>query len=226
MNTARSLFQNSFRLIFGFSRWLFLLVLVSLACNTFNFVNSPADETPETPAESSISSDSEDGVDSASLDEFVQELSEETGMSLEEALSMPVEDHRERMLELMGPPDTFRLIFQELVGSLVRREEWSYYDLGARFDFVDGQLIWSVDLEPVPEVAVYAHFYDPRDFNAYMSTAEAREVLADQELAEMDLTDGDIPGGLMLGADQLMLGFDQDRLVYAESFYLVPEVPQ
>jgi hypothetical protein len=42
----------------------------------------------------------------------------------------------------------------------------------------------------------------------------------------MDLAEGDIPGGLMMGADQLMLGFDQERLVYAESFYLAEEVPQ
>jgi len=224
MNTARSLFPNSFRLIYGSSRWLFLLVLTSLACNAFDFVNSPSDAPSETPEASSTIA--EEFEDSATLDEIVQQLSEETGMTLEEALSMPVEDHRERMLELMGPPDTFRLIFQELEGTVVRREEWAYYDLGARFDFVDGQLIWSVELEPIPEVAIYAHFYDPRDFTAYMSTAEVREMLADQELAEMDLTDGDIPGGLMLGADQLMLGFDQDRLVYAESFYLVAEVPQ
>jgi hypothetical protein len=59
-----------------------------------------------------------------------------------------------------------------------------------------------------------------------MSPAEAKALLADQEVAEMDLSEGDIPGGLMMGADQLMLGFDQDRLVYAESFYLAEEVQQ
>jgi hypothetical protein len=224
MNMPRSRGPVGIRLIYRSSRWLLLLGLVSLACNTFNFVNSPADETSESAAETLEISEAGEGA--ASLDDFVQELSEETGMSLEEALTMPVEDHRGRMLELMGPPDTFRLIFQELEGTVVRREEWAYYDLGARFDFVDGGLIWSVDLESVPEVAVYAHFYDPRDFTAYMSTAEAREVLEGQELAEMGLSDGDIPEGYFIGADQLMLGFDQDRLVYAESFYLVPEVPQ
>ena len=51
-------------------------------------------------------------------------------------------------------------------------------------------------------------------------------LLVGQELLEMDLAEGDIPGGLMLVADQLMLGFDQDRLVYAESFYLAPEIQQ
>ena len=223
MNTARIL-PYVLRSIFAASRWLFLLVLASLACNALNLANSSDDTSTESSQASSNTTVAVD--DSVTLDEYVQQLSEETGLSLDEALSMPVEDHRERMLELMGPPDTFRLIFQELQGTVMRREEWAYYDLGARFDFVDGQLIWTVDLEPVPDVAIYAHFYDPRDFTAYMSAAEARELLAGQELAEMDLAEGDIPEGLFLGADQLMLGFDQDRLVYAESFYLVPEVTQ
>ena len=220
MNPARSSMQSGLRLISWSSRWLILVVLTSLACNAPNF-GDPADD-----ASTAASSASEELEDAESLDVFVQELSEETGMALEEALSMPVEDHRERMLELMGPPDTFRLVFQELEGTVVRREEWAYYDIGARFDFVDGELIWSVDLEPAPELAIYAHFYDPRDFTAYMPAADARDLLAGQELAEMDLAEGDIPEGLFLGADQLMLGFDQDRLVYAESFYLVPEVTQ
>jgi hypothetical protein len=96
--------------------------------------------------------------------------------------------------------------------------------LGARFDFVDGQLLWTVTLSPAPEIALYAHFYDPRDFTAGLSPAEAKVLLADQEVAEMDLAEGDLPGSLMIGADQLMLGFDQGRLVYAESYFLTPEV--
>jgi hypothetical protein len=78
----------------------------------------------------------------------------------------------------------------------------------------------------VPDLAIYAHFYDPREFTADMSPAEAKALLADQVVSEMDLAEGDIPGGLMMGADQLMLGFDQERLVYAESYYLAPEVQQ
>ena len=227
MNSPRSLLNVSLRLIYRPARWLLPLALMALACNLTDNINSNSDTQLESSeANSAPSEDVPAAETSASLDQVVEQLSEETGLTLEEALNMPVEDHRPRMLELMGPPDTFRLIFQELEGIVVRREEWAYYDLGARFDFVDGQLIWSIDLEPIPEMAVYAHFYDPRDFTAYMSTAEVRGLLADQDLAEIDLSEGEIDGGLMLGADQLMLGFDHDRLVYAESFYLEPEVSQ
>jgi hypothetical protein len=175
-----------------------------LACNAPNFLSSAPED----------------------LEEVVQQAEEEAGMMLEEALNIPADDHRPRVLELMGPPDTFRLTFQELEGSMVRWEEWAYYDLGARFDFVDGQLLWTVELEPVPDLAIYAHFYDPREFTADMSPDLARALLADQELVEIDMAEGDIPSGLFLGADQLLLGFDQNRLVYAESLYLTPEVQQ
>jgi hypothetical protein len=206
----------------GPARWLFLLALAALACAAPQYFESNSDNPDEesssdSPGETLISSDPE---------AVAARMAEEMGMTLEEALNTAAEDHRVRVLELMGPPDTFRLTFQELEGMDVRWEEWAYYDLGARFDFVDGQLLWTVDLEPVPDLAIYAHLYDPREFTADMSPAEAKALLADQVVSEMDLAEGDIPGGLMMGADQLMLGFDQERLVYAESYYLAPEVQQ
>jgi hypothetical protein len=220
MNTSHPRPWSRHRSLTGPARWLFLLALAALACSAPQYFGSDADEpddlsSSDSPGETLIPSDPE---------AVVALMAEETGLTLEEALNTPAEDNRDRLLELMGPPDTFRLTFQELEGMDVRWEEWAYYDLGARFDFVDGQLLWTVDLEPAPELAIYAHFYDPREFTAGMSPAEAKALLVDQELSEMDLAEGDIPGGLMMGADQLMLGFDQERLVYAESYFLAPEV--
>ena len=184
--------------------WSFLMLLPALACNAPQL----ASEEPSKP------------------EEVLSLAEEDSGMTLEEALTLEPDDQRPRLIELMGPPDTFRLTFQELEGTVVRWEEWAYYDFGARFDFVDGQLLWTVELEPAPDMAIYPHFYDPREFTAYMSADQAKDLLADQDLVVMDLAEADLPEGLFLGADQLMLGFDQDRLVYAESLYLTPEVQQ
>lgn len=208
------------RTINGPARWLFLLALATFACGPAQFFESDSND----PGEESSSDSPEETLIYSDPEAVVAQMAEETGMTLEQALSTPSEDHQVRLLELMGPPDTFRLTFQELEGTDVRWEEWAYYDLGARFDFVDGHLLWTVDLEPAPDLAIYAHLYDPREFTANMSPAEAKALLVDQEVAEMDLAEGDIPGGLMMGADQLMLGFDQERLVYAESYYLTLEV--
>jgi len=144
-------------------------------------------------------------------------------MSLEEALAVPPEDRRPNVLEEMGAPDTFTIRFETLEGQIVRWEEWSYFDFNARFDFVDGELLWTVELEPAPEDTVFAHFYDPQDFEASMSEAQVRALLADQELASLPMDEADVPEGLLLAGDQIVMGFDDDQLVYVETFALTLE---
>lgn len=144
-------------------------------------------------------------------------------MTVEEALAVEPVDRRQEVLEEMGAPDAFTITFQQIEGQTVRWEEWSYHEFDSRFDFVDGELLWAVELEPVPDGSIYAHFYDPRDFHASMTTAEARQLLADQELVQVDLAEGDIPGGLLLAGDQILLGFENDRLVYVQTLILTPE---
>ncbi|TFH32464.1 MAG: hypothetical protein E4G99_12695 [Anaerolineales bacterium] len=143
-------------------------------------------------------------------------------MSLEDALAVTPEDRRDTVLEEMGAPDAFTISFEELEGIPVRWETWSYFDFNSRFDFMDGELLWTIELEPVSDGSIYAHFYDPRDFQASLSVAEVRTLLSDQQLVEIDLSEGDIPGGYILAGDQILLGFDQDRLVYVETFILSP----
>lgn len=144
-------------------------------------------------------------------------------LTLEEALAGAVEDRRGTVLEEMGAPDVFTIVFEDLEGTTVRSEQWSYLDYGSRFDFIDGELLWTIDLEPVPDGSIYAHFYDPLNFTSYMSINEVRALLEDQELLEVDLTEADLPGGMMLVGDQIVLGFDQGRLVYVETLILSPE---
>ncbi|MFN2273938.1 MAG: hypothetical protein ACK2TX_03725, partial [Anaerolineales bacterium] len=148
-----------------------------------------------------------------------------TEMSLEEALAVPAEDRRPTVLEEMGAPDAFTIRFEALEGQVVRWEEWSYFDFNARFDFVDGELLWTVDLESVPEDTLYAHFYDPLEFEASMSEAQVRALLADQDLATLPMDDADVPEGLLLAGDQIVMGFDNDQLVYVETFALTLEEP-
>ncbi len=76
------------------------------------------------------------------------------GMSLEAALAIEVEDRRNEVLRLLGAPDAFTLVFEELQGQVVRSEQWSYLDFESRFDFVDGELLSTVDLEPVPDGSI------------------------------------------------------------------------
>jgi hypothetical protein len=144
-------------------------------------------------------------------------------MTLAEALATEPEDRRGTVLEELGAPDAFSVRFETVEGQVVRWESWSYFDFGSSFDFVDGELLWTVELDPLPDGSLYAHFYVPEDFQAHMTTAEVRELLPWQSLVEVDLGEGDIEGGVVLAGDQILLGFDQDRLVYVETFVLAPE---
>jgi len=144
----------------------------------------------------------------------------EAEMSLEEALQVVPQDSRPEVLRLMGPPDSFTLQWQELEGQLVRWEEWSYLDAAARFDFIDGELVWTGDLDPALDGALLAHAYNPLDFDPAMTIDDVQSMLTDQSLEEASLAEADIPTGVVLAGDQILLGFDDDRLVYVQTFAL------
>ena len=147
---------------------------------------------------------------------------EPEAITLSQALAVSPEDRRPTVLDELGIPDAFSIRFEELEGQVVRWESWSYFDFGHAFDFVDGELLWTVELEPIPDASLYAHFYAPDDFRPHMSTAEVRELLVWQSLAEIDLSEGEIEDGVILAGDQILLGFDNDRLVYVETLILTP----
>ena len=150
-------------------------------------------------------------------------LYDEVGVSLEQALSAESEDRRPKLLELMGPPDAFTLEWQELNGRSIRWEEWSYFDFESRFDFVDGDLLWTLDIPPVADGSIYAHVFDPLAFQAGMSTAEVKAMFPVLPFVEIPLQEADIPAGLLLATDQLLLGFNDDQLVFVQTFVLSPD---
>jgi hypothetical protein len=147
-------------------------------------------------------------------------------MSLAKALATTPRDDRPGILKQMGPPDAFRITFEELNDQTVRREEWSYFDFQTRFDYVDGTLVATTRIEAVPDGTIFASTYDPLSFAAGMSLANLSALLADQKLLFVDATDSGLPGGVVAAGSQILLGFDHDQLVYVETIVLTPEVLQ
>jgi FHA domain len=141
------------------------------------------------------------------------------------ALAMPTVDERPDILANFGPPDEFEISIVQVEGGQVRREAWRYYGYGTRVDFVDGEIIWTIDLEPGPAESIFPAWYDPLAFETGMTLDEARGVITSASPAgfvpeQIDLSEGgeDLAGGVMLVGDQIMLAFDQGVLVYAETF--------
>lgn len=149
-----------------------------------------------------------------------------------EAVATPSVDRRPEIRAMVGPPDSFTIWVDEIEGTTVRFESWSYHDLLTRFDFVDGELVWTVELEPLPDGSLYPLFYDPAEFEPLMTVETARTLLQDAspgtDVVELDLAGGEDPdpalvGGTALVGDQIVLGFADGLLVYVESFALAED---
>jgi len=182
----------------------FALTLSALACNL------------------PLAAGENDQADQTDLSE-IDALMEEVGLSIDEVMADPMLDERHETLQYMGAPDSFTLQWQELQGQMVRWEEWSYYDFESRFDFVDGVLLWTLDLEQAPNGSIFAHYYDPLAFEYGMTMIDVVSLIPDIDLTEIALDEADIPGGVLYAGDQILLGFDQDALVYVQTFILEPE---
>ncbi|MBN2554518.1 MAG: FHA domain-containing protein [Anaerolineales bacterium] len=145
------------------------------------------------------------------------------------ALVEPLDDERPQILENLGRPDEFDIAIVQVEGGEVRRESWLYYGFGTRVDFVDGVILWTIDLEQVPEGTIFPAWYDPTDFDSGLTIEAATALLAAASPAGMepktiDLSAGgeDLAGGTLLVGDQITLGFENGQLVYVETLGMSP----
>ena len=146
------------------------------------------------------------------------------------AVAAATVDDRPAVLDRLGVPDSFQLTLDEVEGSTVQFESWAYHDLGTRIDFVDGVVAWTVDIEDLPDGSLLPVWYAPGDFNLLMPLSEAATAATEgspvaQQPTSIDLADGgeEYANALFLTGDQVLLGFVEDTLVYAETFALVPD---
>jgi hypothetical protein len=149
---------------------------------------------------------------------------------LEAALTAETDDNRPEILSYLGNPDAFDISIVEVEGVQVRLESWRYFQYGTRVDFVDGEAVWTIPIEPMPEGTIFAAWYDPLDFEIGMTAAEAVHVITNASPAGaapelIDLAEGgdDLVGGAALVGDQIMVGLENDQVVYVETIALVPE---
>lgn len=147
-------------------------------------------------------------------------------MTLDQALAVSPRDDRPEILKRMGPPDAFRITFTTLNSTAVRYEEWSYFDDQTCFNFMDGTLVSTDKLEPLPDGSIFASYYNPQSFQADMSLDAVKNLLTDQQLSEVDPDQVAVPGGSVMAGRQILLAFDQGQLVYVETLALAPQVNQ
>ncbi len=148
---------------------------------------------------------------------------------IEEAMTAGLSDDRPGVMEELGRPDAFDISIVQIEGGEVRMESWRYFQYGTRVDFVDGEAVWTMEIDPVPDGTLFAAWYDPLAFEAGMTVEEASALATRASPAGMvpvyiDISQGgeDLAGGLMLAGDQILLGLENGRLVYVETLAMVP----
>lgn len=189
---------------------LILVILLIQGCGSTS--GGKSDNQSRTPGPANAAAGQKDELDQA--------------MSLDQALITFLDDNRPQVLEQMGPPDIFKITFQDLNGTRIRQEEWSYLDDQIRFDFINGALAWTINLNATPDGSVNASLYDPMSFTDGMTVDEVQALLKDQQLSQVDLTDYGTPASLVLAGNQILFGFDAGNLVYVRTFELVPGMAQ
>ncbi len=151
-------------------------------------------------------------------------------VALAEALAAEVVDDRPGVMLELGRPDAFDISIVHVEGGDVRMESWRYFQYATRVDFVDGEAVWTVAIDPVPEGTIFAAWYDPLAFTSGMSLEEVTTLASAQSPAGMvpvyiDVSQGgeDLAGGMILVGDQILIGIEENKVVYVETVPLIPE---
>jgi hypothetical protein len=86
-----------------------------------------------------------------------------------------------------------------------------------------------MEIDPAPDGAIFSAWFDPLAFQEGMTAAEAARVAAAASPAgaqpEMiDVASGgeELEGSIFLVGDQILIGLQNDRLVYVETMGLFP----
>jgi len=160
----------------------------------------------------------------------IQLFADKQSEDLATAVAAEKVDDRPEVIAELGLPDAFDIAIVQVEGMQVRMESWRYYQYATRVDFVDGEAVWTVEIEPMPDGTLFAAWYNPLDFEAGMSAEEASQQAsaaspASTRLERIDLSPGgeEFEDSWILVGDQIIVGVDETGLVYVETVALVPE---
>jgi hypothetical protein len=155
--------------------------------------------------------------------ESVTSLDASAEQVLVAALAAPAAgDLRSQLVAELGRPDAFMISFEsDAQGHAVRRETWSYLEQEAAVELVDGELLDVVPLDPLEGPALAATWYDPLAFTPETTVDDVRSMLADPTALVSSNAPAELGAALTAYAgDQLIVVFDAEGLVYAETIPL------
>jgi hypothetical protein len=137
-------------------------------------------------------------------------------------------DRRPEVLSEVGGPDAFVITVDEVAGQLSRFESWSYIEAGSQIDFIDGEILWDVEIDDVLSGSLLPLSFSPVEFEMMGSVDHTLERLEGVELSSLDAAaaEFEVDGAELWAGEQLVLAFVDDALVYVEAFALAAVEPE
>jgi hypothetical protein len=140
------------------------------------------------------------------------------------AAAAVVTDSKEALLGVLGPPDAFTTKVVAVGDAEVPVDSFVYAELGRSYEMVDGVVVGEEEVEAFPDgtmLPLHLGYYDVR---TGMTETEVRQSLEGYELTSIDAAALDMPAeATLLAAGQILIGLIDDRVVYIQTYPLVPD---
>lgn len=131
------------------------------------------------------------------------------------------------MVQDLGYPGSFTILLIADDNDPVlyhRLENWSYYEHNVSFIFYDGDLASHEKIEDLPGFSFMPKFYRSEQFKNGMSLDEVKnKIIGKKSYSKVNLPKEIMPSVQMVGSEQIMFGFLDDKLVYVETIPLISD---
>ncbi len=120
------------------------------------------------------------------------------------------------VVDKLGPPDSFQILFYTEAGNEIRQETWRYYSDGRELTFINGEMVSeeAIDFQ-AGEVAPTP--YGPHQFAAGMRLAEVLASTGLPSYIRVPVEDELVVGGEVFYGDRVAFGMKNGRLYSVEA---------
>jgi hypothetical protein len=138
----------------------------------------------------------------------------------------PLSSDQLEFVKKFGPPEAFKIIIHieqtDSSEKLSRYEIWDYFSFKTSIAFVDGEFAGDEELKDIPDLMILPVMYRPEQFISGMSLDEVKKrIIGNQVYEKLKLPEDYLEESLLIGLEQLVLGFERGKLTYAESIPLM-----
>jgi hypothetical protein len=169
-----------------------------------------------TPTETALATEEEPGL----VDQLITPTAEPTHITL---TLVELSQQQQLLIDEFNWPDSFTILeADDEQGEHVRFETWIYFQGKITYTFFDGVFHVEGDVETLPAGFIPTPHH-PDQFPLGASPDQIQALLPDHSLVPIENSEAIQPGAQMYVAQQLVLGFLDNRLFYVDALAFIPE---